>query len=82
MWYKGTCNSQDCTYVHLHSYRCDYVMWMVHEKWHVEGSFPSNNKLEGKFANFDSFSGYTAIPRMKVNRSKIDWLDIVLTFIQ
>ena len=81
MWYEGTCNSQDCTYVRLHSYRCDYVTWMVHEKWHGKGSFPSNNKLEGKFANLDSFSGYPGILRMKVYRLKVDWLDIVLTFI-
>ena len=43
--------------------------------------FPFNNKLEGKFANLDSFSGDPEISRMKVYQSRIDRLDIVLTFI-
>ena len=43
--------------------------------------FLSNNKLEGKFANLDCFSGDPEILRMKVYRSRIDRLDIVLTFI-
>jgi hypothetical protein len=54
---------------------------MVHEKWLGKGFLLSTNKVGGKFANVASFSGYPGFTRMKVNRSEIDWLDIVLTFI-
>ena len=47
----------------------------------AKGFLPSTNNVEGKFANLDSFSGDPEISRIKVYRSRIDQLDIVLTFI-